>query len=90
MTSICKYLRLYLSVFVYLHLTFHTLSPCLIKNVLNLDFMMFTFHDEIKLLLDFCCKLPCWRIFVLQEVLLFPAMKPDDNKPVPPTEGTSV
>ena len=26
----------------------------------------------------------------LQEVLLFPAMKPDDNKTSAPTEGTSV
>ncbi|KAI4875929.1 hypothetical protein NFI96_034516, partial [Prochilodus magdalenae] len=26
----------------------------------------------------------------IKEVLLFPAMKPDDNKPVPPAEGTSV
>ncbi|MBN3306291.1 SYK ligase, partial [Amia calva] len=26
----------------------------------------------------------------IKEVLLFPAMKPDDNKPTPPTEGTSV
>ncbi|CAL8352705.1 unnamed protein product [Merluccius merluccius] len=26
----------------------------------------------------------------IKEVLLFPAMKPDDNKPAPPTEGTSV
>ncbi|XP_030620472.1 lysine--tRNA ligase isoform X1 [Chanos chanos] len=26
----------------------------------------------------------------IKEVLLFPAMKPDDNKPAPPAEGTSV
>uniref|UniRef100_A0AAY4B8K3 Lysine--tRNA ligase n=1 Tax=Denticeps clupeoides TaxID=299321 RepID=A0AAY4B8K3_9TELE len=26
----------------------------------------------------------------IKEVLLFPAMKPDDNKPAPPTEGSSV
>uniref|UniRef100_A0AAR2KVL7 Lysine--tRNA ligase n=1 Tax=Pygocentrus nattereri TaxID=42514 RepID=A0AAR2KVL7_PYGNA len=26
----------------------------------------------------------------IKEVLFFPAMKPDDNKPVPPAEGTSV